>query len=227
MSSGPLSDERIVEAWCANADPWTDAVRSAKIESRVLVTDNAIVEAVLSRSPRSVLDIGCGEGWLVRALSKEGIRATGVDIVPALIRSASEAGGGDFRVASYESIAAGELDVEADVVIANFSLIGKESVEGVLRRVPRMLAPGGALIVQTLHPVTACGDLPYEDGWRTGSWTGCGDGFSNPAPWYFRTMKSWLDLFVLSGLRVTEIKEPLHPVSGRPASLLIVADSSC
>ena len=223
----PLSDAQIVESWRANAEPWTDAVRSASIESRVLVTDNAIVEAVLSRSPRSVLDIGCGEGWLARVLAKQGIRATGVDIVPALIQAASEAGGGDFRVVSYESIAAGELDIEVDVVIANFSLIGKESVEGVLRHVPRMLAPNGALIVQTLHPITACGDQPYEDGWRPGSWTGCGAGFSNPAPWYFRTVESWQKLFVHSGLRVTETKEPLHPISGRPASLLIVAESSC
>jgi 2-polyprenyl-3-methyl-5-hydroxy-6-metoxy-1,4-benzoquinol methylase len=227
VSVDPHSDSRIVESWHTNAAPWTEAVRNATIESRALVTDRAITDAVLSRAPRSALDIGCGEGWLVRALTRQGVRAIGVDIVPALIEDATSAGEGEFRVASYESIAAGELDVEVDVAIANFSLIGRESVEGVLCRVPEMLATGGALIVQTLHPVIACGDLPYEDGWRAGSWAGCGAGFSDPAPWYFRTIESWVSLFVRSGLRIVAMTEPLHPASRKPVSLIIVADSSC
>ena len=65
----PLSDEKIVESWHTNATPWTSAVREQRIESRRLVTDRAIVDAVFSRKPNSVLDLGCGEGWLVRALS--------------------------------------------------------------------------------------------------------------------------------------------------------------
>jgi hypothetical protein len=29
-----------------------------------------------------------------------------------------------------------------------------------------LLNAGGTAIVQTLHPVIACGDAPYVDGWR-------------------------------------------------------------
>jgi len=75
-------------------------VRGNQIESRALVTNQAIVDAVLSRSPSTVLDIGCGEGWLVRALSSHGIDAVGVDVVPELIEHAKQAGGGTFRVSS-------------------------------------------------------------------------------------------------------------------------------
>ena len=64
-----------------------------------------------SAAPSTVLDIGCGEGWLVRALAERGIRAIGVDVVPSLIERATQAGGGEFRVASYEMIAAGALDL--------------------------------------------------------------------------------------------------------------------
>ena len=111
MSSDHLSDARIVDSWHKNASPWTDAVRGNQIQSRALVTNRAIIEAVMSRSPRTVLDIGCGEGWLVRSLGELGVRAIGVDVVPALIEQANAAGGGEFRVASYEQIAAGELDM--------------------------------------------------------------------------------------------------------------------
>jgi len=224
MSTDPLSDARIVDSWLKNASPWTNAVRENQIESRRLVTNQAIVDAVLSRSPKTALDIGCGEGWLVRALAEKGVDAIGVDVVPSLIEQAKQAGGGEFRVSSYEAIAAGDLDVKVDAAVANFSLIGKESVENLLLRVPDLLNSRGALIVQTLHPLVARGDLPYEDGWRTGSWAGFSEDFSDPAPWYFRTVESWKKLFEDSGLTLTDTREPPNPTTGKPASIIFTAE---
>ncbi len=224
MSSDPLSDARIIDSWRKNAFAWTAAVRDNQIESRALVTNQAIVDAVLSRLPRTVLDVGCGEGWLVRSLAEHNIRAIGVDVVPSLIEKASRAGGGEFRVASYEQIAGGELDIEVDCVVANFSLIGKESVESLVRRIPGLLTKRGTLIIQTLHPVAASGDLPYEDGWRQGSWAGFSEDFSDPAPWYFRTVESWKRLLAEAGFRLLEMREPIHPGTGKPASAIFIAE---
>jgi len=148
----------------------------------------------------------------------------GVDVVPSLIEQAQKAGGGDFRVASYESIAAGELEIKVDVAVANFSLIGKDSVENLINRVPDLLLPGGSFIVQTLHPLVARGDLPYEDGWRTGSWAGFSEDFSDPAPWYFRTVESWKKVITGSGLRLTDTREPVHPATSKPASIIFTAE---
>jgi 2-polyprenyl-3-methyl-5-hydroxy-6-metoxy-1,4-benzoquinol methylase len=227
MTSDLLSDTEIINAWHANATPWTTAVRSGDIESRRLVTDDAILDAVLSQSPQSVLDLGCGEGWLARALSFRGIRVIGIDVVPELIEQAQSAGGGDFRVASYEDVAAGKLGVVTDAVVCNFSLIGKESVDGIIASAKSMLRPGGAFIVQTLHPLIACGDQPYTDGWRPGSWAGFSDDFVRPAPWYFRTVETWIRLFEQSGLDLREVREPLHPNTGKPASILFIAGVAC
>jgi 2-polyprenyl-3-methyl-5-hydroxy-6-metoxy-1,4-benzoquinol methylase len=217
-----LDDARIIDSWSKNTDPWTAAVRGGEIASRRLVTNQAIIDAVRSRSPCTALDIGCGEGWLVRAL--DGIAMIGVDVVPGLIDNARKAGGGDFRVLSYEQIASGQLKAKVDVAVCNFSLIGKESVEGVFRAARSFLNPQGALIVQTLHPLVACGEAPYRDGWREGSWSGFSSDFTDPPPWYFRTFESWIRLFGENGLRLLEVREPVHPETGKPVSVIFVAE---
>jgi 2-polyprenyl-3-methyl-5-hydroxy-6-metoxy-1,4-benzoquinol methylase len=230
MSTSPdsvaHSDAQIIASWHDNATPWSAAVRNREIESRRLVTDAAIVDAVMARAPRTVLDIGCGEGWLSRALAAVGIGVTGIDAVPAFVDAARAAQpDGDFRVSSYEGVATGTLDVTVDLAVANFSLIGHEAVEGLARRVPSLLAPHGHFIVQTLHPATALGELPYRDGWRPGSWAGFGAEFTNPAPWYFRTLESWIALLAGAGLALRELREPVHPTRGTPVSVIFVAQS--
>jgi SAM-dependent methyltransferase len=217
-----LTDEKIVESWSRNSDPWVAAVRGREIASRALVTDAAIVDAVRSCAPRTGVDLGCGEGWLIRALPD--VDMVGVDAIAGLVDAARAAGGsgGDFRVMSYEEIAAGHLQLAADVAICNFSLIGKESTDGLLRAAPTYLRPGGTLIVQTVHPLVSCGDAPYLDGWRAGSWAGFSTDFTDPPPWYFRTLASWVALFLDNGLRLTALREPVHPETGKPVSLVLM-----
>src|SRR5262249_20752142 len=154
-----------------------------EIESRRLVTNEAITGAILSRHPTTVLDIGCGEGWLARALGAKGLDVTGVDVVPDLIEKAQAAGGARYEVASYEDLASGSITDRFDVAVANFSLIGYESVDRLIAAAPSLLTSRGALIIQTLHPLVATGEHPYIDGWRSGSWAGFSDAFSDPAPW--------------------------------------------
>ena len=217
----PLSDEKIVDSWEKNAAQWSAAVRDGQIESRRLTTDRAIVEVVLSVSPESVLDIGCGEGWLIRELASQVTHLVGVDVVPDLIEQAKRAGGGQFRVESYKGIAAGAVDGLFDVVVCNFSLLGKESVDKLFESIALNLKPGGVFIVQTPHPLLA-GDPPYKDGWREGSWAGFSPAFTDPAPWYFRTLESWVALFSNNGFRLQEMREHIHPMTQQPASVIFI-----
>ena len=214
------AEEAILRVWHDNAAPWTRAVREGRIASRRQVTDAAITRSIRTLAPRSAIDLGCGEGWLVRAMAGAGIDALGVDAVPELVEQARRSGGGRFVAMDYAQVAAGGLDARAEVVVCNFSLLGGESVDRLLRAVPALLHDGGTLLIQTLHPWTACGDAPYRDGWRDGSWAGCGEGFGDAAPWYFRSMAGWMAGFRDAGLALVGLEEPLHPDTGRPASAI-------
>ncbi|EKF75799.1 type 11 methyltransferase [Alcanivorax hongdengensis A-11-3] len=209
----------ILASWQHNAAPWSDLVRRHGIASR-RHTDPAIVQAALQCQPRSVLDVGCGEGWLCRTLAAEGLQVTGVDAIEALVQRAREQHPlGHYQCLDYQALAEGALPGRFDLAICNFSLFGDASVSRLLQGLHRQLNDGGTLLIQTLHPVTSCqGD--YRDGWRPGSWQGCDGDFRDPPPWYFRTLGSWLKLLDDSGYRVT-LHEPLDPHHGVPLSALL------
>lgn len=217
-------EEHILQSWHTNAAAWTNAISQGAIESRRLVTNKAIVDAIVLQQPRTVLDVGCGEGWLCRALQEKGIETTGIDAIPALIASAQQAGRGSYEVCSYQDLLEGKFQPAAsfDAIVFNFALFGDTLVRDVLKQLANYLSPGGKLIIQTLHPHTASVDQPYKTGWRNGSWAGFSDEFSDPAPWYFRTMESWSELFMETGYMIHQLREPLHPDTGKPASVIFI-----
>ncbi len=226
-----LDDKQILASWQKNVSPWIDAIQYKQIESRVQVTDQAIIETVTSLSGnnvsgngvsgKNVLDVGCGEGWLTRELTKTGLSVTGVDAVQGLVDKAKTLGEGDFRVLEYEQFSDKTIPQQYDIVVCNFSLIGNESVEHIFKVIPSILRDDGVLIIQTLNPHTGCGESAYVDGWREGSWDGFSQGFCDPAPWYFRTVESWMQLFINNGFVLADLKEPVNYRTGKPVSLIL------
>ena len=216
--------ERLARSWEANAAAWIEAVDEGRIPSRVLATNAAILESVLSLHPRRALDLGCGEGWLSRALTDAGVEAVGVDGSVALINRASAKGGGRFKVSLYSDI---EADPSAaggayDAIVCNFSLL-HEDLAPLLEALRTCLTEDGKLVIQTVHPWTTRGEDPYCDGWKTESFARLGEGFEEPMPWYYRTMESWVALLSRSGFLLHNLREPVHPETHEPLSLLLVA----
>lgn len=216
--------EQLARSWSINAAAWTDAVRQGAIPSRRLATDRALLEAVEEQRPGRVLDVGCGEGWLARALAGRGVEVVGIDASAPLVERARAAGGGHFHVCSYAELVTAPERVGAgyDAVVCNFALL-EEDLSPLLRVLRTRLAPGGALLVQTVHPWTARGEEGYRDGWRTETFEGFGSGFIEPMPWYFRTLDSWTELLHRSGFAIERLREPRHPGTDEPLSLLFVA----
>ncbi|WP_193166266.1 class I SAM-dependent methyltransferase [Microbulbifer hainanensis] len=223
MSDSEFSDKKILHSWRKNAAPWIRAIDGTTIASRKLVTDAAIVAAVTALKPASVLDIGCGEGWLARKLTSHEIDVCGIDAVAELVAAARRQSGPReiYRQLSYAELSGGALPLRFDVLVCNFSLLGRESVNALFAATRGLLNPGGHLVVQTLHPLETCGEATYRDGWRAGSWAGFSEDFSDPAPWYFRTVGSWVTLLTENGMQLAALREPLHPETGRPASLIL------
>lgn len=215
----------IMDSWQANAGNWIATIDNNEIESRVLVTNAAIISTIMAFKPGSILDIGCGEGWLTRALRQQGINAFGVDAIPALIENAIEKDGQHYAVASFDELATGAhaINGKMDAAVINFALLDEEGTEKLIQNMHRLVRKDGYLFIQTLHPfaITASAE-PYVSGWKEGSWRGLSREFSLPYQWYFRTIGDWVKLFTGAGLNIAGMQEPLHPASQQPASLIFV-----
>ncbi len=215
-------DDDIIASWVANAGAWTRAVRASLIPSRVAGTDQAILDAVRRHQPNSVLDVGCGEGWLTRALESDGCTACGIDGSEPLIAMARELGGARYLFLPYEGVVADPRRAGGpyDVIVLNFALFA-ERVSPLLAALATRLNAGGAMVVQTLHPWSSAEDGGYVDGWRVATFTGFGGPFPEPMPWFYRTLASWVREFADAGLAVEAVDEPRHPETNEPLSLLL------
>jgi SAM-dependent methyltransferase len=220
-------EQQLEESWTDNAAAWTTVVRDGRIPSRAAGTNAAIVEAIRDVEPQRLLDVGCGEGWLARAVAGEGIDVVGIDISPPLIDSANALGGGRFLVLSYDQLASrrDELGGDFDTIVCNFALLGA-SLVSMLSALRSVATTDATLLIQTVHPWTARGEEPYADGWRTETFAGFGDTFAKPMPWFYRTLGTWCTELRASGWTIEGITEPLHPETLLPLSLLIAARPS-
>ncbi len=218
-------ESQLLKLWQANATPWTAAVRGGHIASRALATDRAVLDAVLARQPRRVLDVGCGEGWLTRALTAHGVDTLGLDAVPALVEQARQLKQGRFGVARIGELMASPQVADFDAWVCNFSLFHPDDGVALAAAAAHRLPSHGTLIVQTLHENATAAGAGSPDGWQPGSWGPCGQvaAFAEPIPWYFRSAASWRALLAAQGFGVVRCAEPAHPDTGVALSLLITA----
>lgn len=220
-------DHDIRRSWDANAAAWTRLVRSDGIESRRQGTSAAIVAAIASGSPRTLLDVGCGEGWLCREFAARGVACTGLDASAALVQAARAQGGGDFERHDYAALAhPGVLAGPFDAIACNFALLD-EDIGALLAALRQRLAPEGRICIQTVHPWVAAGAPGYVDGWREEDFSAFGEaGFRQPMPWYFRRFESWVRVLGDAGLVLQACREPTPAGDTKPLSLLMVAGAA-
>ncbi|MFF6996168.1 methyltransferase domain-containing protein [Streptomyces sp. NPDC008313] len=147
--------------WCA--DPYADALRAGRgplhlrrPDGRLLPLDierwcaeaDAVDLDVLRRCEGAVLDVGCGPGRLVAALAAQGRRALGIDVSEAAVERTVRLGGQALRRSVFEPVPGEGRWGTALLIDGNLGIGGDP--RALLRRVSRLLAPGGLLIAETV-----------------------------------------------------------------------------
>jgi 2-polyprenyl-6-hydroxyphenyl methylase/3-demethylubiquinone-9 3-methyltransferase len=111
-----------------------------------------VLEKIQASNGHTILDIGCGGGFLSNALAMKGFKVTGVDLSPLSLKIAADhdqSHSVDYKVAdAYELPFANE---SFDVITAMDFLEHVEDPNKIINEASRVLKPGGIFIFHTFN----------------------------------------------------------------------------
>src|ERR687886_2577277 len=138
-------------AWDAEADDWIAWARAPDHDHFFWRMSMPALLALLPAPGRLTVDVGCGEGRLARELKARGHRVVGIEGSPALAAAAREADP-ELTVHVADAAAMPLDDGAADLAVASMSLLNMDDLDGAVREVARVLAPGGRFPLSTPPP---------------------------------------------------------------------------
>lgn len=199
-------------SWSGLAETWLAELEHDPAYESIVTP---LLIEVLSPNPGGLyLDLGCGEGRVMRTLSERGVATHGVDISPDLARRAGVA-----LVAKLPTI-----PVRDDSYEGVYSVLSLEHIEehaAVFTESARVAVPGGVLALVMNHPYwTAPNSTPITDTdgevlWRPGDYFS--DGVSSipvgevEIVFHHRSMANLLNAAAGAGWRMElMIEQPHH-----------------
>ncbi len=219
----------MAETWETIADWYAELLRSGSA-----LNDFArdILLAVLPSDLQGVrvLDVGCGEGMVTRAVASRGADVIGVDPTARLIahaRTAEESTPTGARYAVDDGCSLATVpDASVDWVTAGLSLHHVPDLTAAVRAIHRVLAPAGRLAFTIPHPCFETPDAAWTDGEPSRRligdylterfWRSDNTGAVRRAGNRHRTLSGYVMPLIEQGFSIETLAEP--PVNARIAA---------
>src|SRR5260370_28097104 len=149
MANGENEETR--DFWSRVADDWWLQVGTAGDSNRILNSDPVLWAFAGNVGGLTVLDAGCGTGYLSKQLSKRGALVTGIDFSERMIAIAREQHPDiEFRVDSCSELGTFD-DAQFDLVLANYVLMDTPDLQGTIHAFHRALRASGITAVVFYH----------------------------------------------------------------------------
>ena len=219
-----MGDE-LVRSWDDKAAEWDAWIGVEGDANRRINSDPVLWRLLGDVRGRSVLDAGCGTGYLSVKLAQAGADVVGVDLSPEMVAiaagNAARAGvQGRFLAGSCADLA-GVADASVDCVVSNYVLMDLPDLDGAMAAFARVLRPGGVVVAALLHPCFSppggserCddGSVRYRWPWSyldrrrfEESW----GPFATPFVAFHRPLSAYFAAILGAGLSVTAFEEPI------------------
>ena len=144
-----------IRRWNMHARELTNTFTEEGDKHRIVLLNPVLFQLLGNVKGKSILDAGCGEGYLSRLLAKQGAVVIGVDFSEEMLAIAQErtksASGVRYIHGNCENM--DFFDVESfDVIVSNMVLQDLFDYKAALRSMYRILADKGILIFSIPHP---------------------------------------------------------------------------
>lgn len=201
-------------SWSELSDWWLSEV-SGDSAYEMVVTP-LLLEVLRPASGLTYLDVGCGEGRVMRTLREHGAVAHGVHLSFELARRAETAVVADLR----------RLPLQKDSYDGIYCVLTLEHVaehRPFFSEAARVVRPSGVLALVINHPVwTAPDATPISDSdgevlWRPGEYFGTGQSQVGDVVFHHRSMADLLNGAAEAGWRLEEmVEQPHHEYEDQP-----------
>lgn len=209
------------ELWDHVAADWDRAVGDEGDANRRLNSDPVLWRMVGDVRGLTVLDCGCGPGYLARKLYERGACVTGVDLSPKMVEIArSKSNRIDFHVDSCSGLTT-LADNSFDLLVANYVLMDVSDLRGAVLAFSRVLKPGGVAVLIFSHPCfpQSWAEVDETTGVITYRWPvnyfeesrqldEPWGGFDAHFIWFHRPLAAYWRAFVDAGFDVIDLDEP-------------------
>jgi ubiquinone/menaquinone biosynthesis C-methylase UbiE len=221
-----FSSNDAIERWDMIARKLSDIIDPDEGDPhRIVLLNPVLLDLLGSVRGKSVLDAGCGEGYLSRKLAKLEAKVTGVDFSTEMLAMARERTDPkrDIRYIHGNCEDMSYLSAESfDIVVSNMVLQDLSDHRAFLQSIHRVLANKGILVISFSHPcfiTPECGWVKEENGrklyWKVDRYFSEG-AYESPFALdeciklinFHRTLTEYLRSFLISGFRLVDVVEP-------------------
>ena len=219
--TNPQLDPR--EVWEQLAADWHIQVGEEGDANRRLNSDPVLWHFVGEVRGKTVLDAGCGTGYLARQLSARGARVTGVDFSEKMIdiaraQAATKELSITFTVDSCTTLAS-QPDAAYDLLIANYVLMDVDDLESAVAAFHRVLRPNGVAVLVFSHPCFPADFATDDAAGRHYHWpfsyfarrqivSPPWGHFTHDFLWFHRPLSDYWKAFKHAGFLVDDFEEP-------------------
>jgi SAM-dependent methyltransferase len=197
---------------------YRSAVRPGPWSANFVMEEPALLEALGDVRGLRVLDLGCGDASIGRALLESGCRSyLGIDASARMVEAARDAllgTSGEARRATIEGFSAPPASF--DLVISRMALHYVADLDAALAACRGCLAPGGRMAFTVVHPVVTSHDARASGDEQRASWVV--DDYFDEGPrdvdwlgervvWHHRTVEGYVAAFGRAGFRLTALSE--------------------
>ena len=168
-------------------DEWAQNGRAELMEKEHGKNVLKFLDKVCFENPFSFLDVGCGNGWVVRKISTNSNckKAIGIDKSKKMISQAKKIKKNSKELYVHTDIESWKYSGKFDIIFSMESLYYAESIDIAMKKIFQLLKPGGQFF---------CGTDFYTDNKATAKWAKMMN-----MKMHLHSKKQWKRIFVDAG----------------------------